>query len=72
MGKLNVSEELLGDESYKEAVENIERISGTKLVAGEVFEFEDSALCNGKECAEGEICVLGNCVKDDVPNNPGG
>lgn len=55
-----------------EAKVDIETKLGRTLVLDEVIDTSDfgeeyGALCNGEQCKEGEVCVFGNCVKDDTP-----
>lgn len=71
MGTIKFTKTVL-DSLKAEAKVDIETKLGRTLVLDEVidtsdFDEEYSGLCNGKECKAGEVCVFGNCVKDDTP-----
>lgn len=59
---------VLDFEENQEAISAIELELGRKLIVDEEIDLEQyRGLCNGKECEDGKICVLGHCVDDDVP-----
>lgn len=67
MKKVTITSSMLDREENAEAITNIEKHLGRNLIAGEELDLDGGKLCNGKECGDGEICIFGNCVKDDVP-----
>lgn len=62
-----ITKEFLEKEHHQEAIQGIEAHLGRSLVVGETIG-DDGALCDGKECPAGQICLLGHCVDDDVPS----
>lgn len=68
MGTFKFTKTVLENEANVEAIANIQSKLGRELSVDEVLEYDtDGADCNGKACRLDEICVLGHCVKDDVP-----
>lgn len=61
---------VLENEDNQDAILGIEAELGRALNVDEVLEYDlsaDGADCGGKTCPLDHICVLGHCVKDDVP-----
>lgn len=66
MEQFTFTKEILDFEGNKEAISNIEEAIGRSLIEGETLHY-DGADCNGKTCDDGYKCVLGNCVKNNLP-----
>lgn len=69
MATFKFTKTVLENPDNEDAILGIEAELGRQLVVDEVLDLEAyRGLCNGKQCADGEVCVLGNCIKDDLPN----
>lgn len=66
MGTFKFTKTVLEDEANVEALEAIQERLGRELLVDEVLEYGEGD-CGGKTCPVNHVCVLGHCVKDDVP-----
>ena len=66
MGTFKFTKKVLGNEANFAALEAIQERIGKQLEVDEVLEYGDGD-CGGKTCPVNHVCVLGHCVKGDVP-----
>lgn len=67
-GKFKFTKTVLSNPENEQSLEAIETKLGRALQVDEVLEYSTED-CGGKTCPLDHICVLGHCVKDDVPSD---
>lgn len=63
---ITITEGFLSKDHHKDAIQALSDQEGKELEVGDVITYS-TAECNGRTCPAGQICILGHCVDDDVP-----